>query len=92
MHFNVNGQIDLFDIGTNGHTEYVPRNLLQFPESPEQKQSPKVGKAVNKRLHQKSAPPPRISIPDSMVTDDGVPVAVMRFLEVGFGHPFVPLQ
>ncbi|WEW57205.1 hypothetical protein PRK78_002667 [Emydomyces testavorans] len=82
VYFNAHGQIDVLDIGINGHTEYVPRNLLQLPGSPDQKQSPKVGKALNKRLQQKPMVPPSISLPASMVTDDGVPVAVMRFLEV----------
>ncbi|KAI2413054.1 hypothetical protein LOZ41_003465 [Ophidiomyces ophidiicola] len=81
-YFNPNGQIDVLDIGTNGHTEYIPRNLLQNPESPDQKQSPKVNKAFTKRMQQKQSITPNVSLPDSVVTDDGVPVAVMRFLEV----------
>lgn len=75
------GKIELLDIGTGGHTEYIPRHQLQPPPSPEQKQSPRMSKPMTKR--QKLSATPSVAIPDSMVTDDGVPVAVMSFLEVG---------
>lgn len=78
----MHGKIDVLDVITTGHTEYIPRNQLQPPESPDQKQSPKVGKTVAKRAQQKQNTSSNIVLPPSMVTDDGVPVAVMRFLEV----------
>jgi hypothetical protein len=80
--YDVNGKIDLLDLVTTGHAEYIPRSQLQPPESPDQKQSPKVGKGLNKRAQQRQPVLPQITLPDSMVNDDGVTVAVMRFLEV----------
>lgn len=80
--FDLHGRIDVLDIVTNGHTEYIPRNQLQPPESPDQKPSPKVSKTLAKRAQQKQNASSNVVVPNSMVTDDGVPVAVMRFLEV----------
>jgi hypothetical protein len=78
--FDINGKLDLLDIGTTGHAEYVPRTIIQQQEV-DQTKSPKVGKGVNKRVQQ-NRPQPSVRLPDSMVTDDGVPLAVMSFLEV----------
>ncbi|KAL1954453.1 hypothetical protein VTO42DRAFT_1177 [Malbranchea cinnamomea] len=80
--FDINGKIDMLDIATSGNTEYIPRHQLQRPESPDQTKSPKAGKGANKKTQQKTSSGQNITIPESMVTDDGVPVAVMRFLEV----------
>lgn len=72
----------MLDINVENHTEYIPRSQLQALELSEQKQSPKVTKGSGKR--QKQAQPPAFSLPESMVTPNGVPTAVMSFLEVRF--------
>lgn len=73
----------MLDVVVMEHNEYIPRNMLQAAESPDQKQSPKVVKGTGKRAQQKlQQNPPSISVPESMVTADGVPTAVMGFLEV----------
>lgn len=72
----------MLDIAPSSNTEYVPRNQLQLVGSPEQTKSPKVGKGASKRSQQKQPVGQNVTIPESMVTEDGVPVAVMSFLEV----------
>lgn len=67
------------------HTEYLPRSQLQALEQAEQqKQSPKVSKNMGKRGQQKQANTPSFTLPESMVTSHGVPIAVLSFLEVRF--------
>ncbi len=63
------------------HTEYLPRNKLQALEF-DQKQSPKVTKGTGKRAQQKQPQQPQLTLPESMVTSNGVTPAVMSFLEV----------
>lgn len=72
----------MLDIVINNYTEYIPRNQLQAMMLAEQKQSPKATKNAGKR--QKSVQQPPFSLPESMVTPNGVPTAVMSFLEVRF--------
>lgn len=76
----------MLDIVVMEHNEYIPRSQLQVAEAPDQKQSPKVSKGMGKRGQQKQQQQqqqqPSISIPESMVTANGVPTAVMGFLEV----------
>lgn len=69
----------MLDITVTSHNEFIPRSLLQSMELSEQKQSPKVSKNAAKR-NQKQGP--QISLPESMVTSNGVPTPVMGFLEV----------
>lgn len=69
----------MLDITVTSHNEFVPRSLLQSLEASEQKQSPKVAKNSAKR-NQKQVP--SITLPESMVTSNGVPTPVMGFLEV----------
>lgn len=69
----------MLDLVINSHNEYIPRSQLQ-PAEVDQKQSPKVSKNMNKRAQQKQQP--AVVVPESMVTNNGVPTAVMSFLEV----------
>ncbi|KAJ5899336.1 Transcriptional activator ptaB [Penicillium taxi] len=78
-HFDANNKLEMLDINVYNHKEFISRNYLQSLEASEQKQSPKLTKNAAKRA-QKQAP--SISLPESMVTADGVPTAVMGFLEV----------
>ncbi|PGH12829.1 hypothetical protein AJ79_04053 [Helicocarpus griseus UAMH5409] len=81
--YDIGGKLDLLELTTRNHTEYIPRNLLQpSAESPDQKQSPKVGKGPAKRAQQKQPSVPSLAAPDPIVNEHGVPFAVMKFLEV----------
>lgn len=76
-------KFDLVDISVSGFREYIPRSLVQLQEASEQKQSPRVTKAANKRGQQKQLPPqPTISPPESLVNEYGLPASVQCFLEV----------
>lgn len=77
--FDANNKIEMLDLVINSHNEYIPRSQLQ-PAEVDQKQSPKVSKNMNKRAQQKQQP--AVVVPESMVTNNGVPTAVMSFLEV----------
>ncbi|KAJ6182208.1 hypothetical protein N7485_000850 [Penicillium canescens] len=78
-YFDVNNRLEMLDINVLNHNEFIPRSLLLAMEADSQKQSPKVPKNA-KRAQQK--PTPSLSLPDSMVTANGVPTPVMGFLEV----------
>lgn len=80
----MNNKIEMLDIDVTNHTEYLPRTQLQALELSEQKQSPKLTKNVGKRQKQPQQPP--FLLPESVVTPEGVPTAVMSFLEVSFPH------
>lgn len=69
----------MLDINVTSHNEYIPRSLLQSLEASEQKQSPKVTKNAAKRTQKQAQ---SISLPESLVTSNGVPTPVMGFLEV----------
>lgn len=91
-HFDMNNKIEMLDIVMLNHTEYLPRSQLQALEQAAAelpKQSPKVTKNSGKRGQQKQPPPPAATLPESMVTLNGVPGAVMQFMEVCFTpqHP-----
>ncbi|EAU38009.1 hypothetical protein ATEG_01252 [Aspergillus terreus NIH2624] len=79
-HFDMHNKIEMLDIVIMNHTEYLPRSKVL--EAADQKQSPKVSKNTGKRAQQKQAPQPSLTLPESMVTANGVPTAVMSFLEV----------
>lgn len=84
-HFDMNNKIEMLDIVVMAHTEYLPRSQLQALElADQQKQSPKVSKNMGKRAQAKQAQQPAFTLPESMVTPNGVPTAVMSFLEVSF--------
>jgi hypothetical protein len=72
-------KLEMLDITVTSHNEFIPRSLLQSLELSEQKQSPKVSKNTAKRAQKQS---PQITLPESMVTYNGVPTQVMGFLEV----------
>lgn len=78
----MSNKIEMLDIVVMSHTEYLPRSQLQALGSPDLKQSPKVSKNMGKRGQPKQPPQPQIQLPESMVTPNGVPTAVMSFLEV----------
>lgn len=92
--FDQTGRIDLLDLVTNEHSEYVPRQgLLQAAaESPDNKQSPNASKAAGKRgsqqrQKQQTQPiqdqnPLVAPVPGSMVNDSGTTKPVWQFLEV----------
>ncbi|KAL2872779.1 LIM domain-binding protein [Aspergillus lucknowensis] len=81
-HFDFQNKIEMLDIVVMNHTEYLPRSQLQALEMAEQKQSPKVSKNMGKRAQQKQPQQPAFTLPESMVTSNGVPTPVMSFLEV----------
>ncbi|RAK85870.1 hypothetical protein BO79DRAFT_41398 [Aspergillus costaricaensis CBS 115574] len=82
-HFDMNNKIEMLDIAVLDHNEYLPRSQLQALElADQQKQSPKVSKNMGKRAQAKQAQQPAFTLPESMVTPNGVPTAVMSFLEV----------
>ena len=72
----------MLDIVVMNHTEYLPRSQLQALEQEQLKQSPKATKNMGKRAQQKQAASPSFNLPEAMVTSNGVPIAVMSFLEV----------
>lgn len=74
-------KIEKLDISTSGWTEYLPRNLVTPPSPNQPKSSPKMGKNQKKPLPQ----PPKLSvpmIPESPVSDFGIPLLIQQFLEV----------
>lgn len=75
----MSNKLEMLDINITSHNEFVPRSMLQSLEASEFKQSPKVSKNAGKR-GQKQAQ--SLSLPESMVTPNGVPTPVMGFLEV----------
>lgn len=80
-------KIDHLNISTSGWQEYIPRNALMLPPSPEEKQSPKINKNV-KRAQGKAASTTQPIIPSSGVGEWGVPNHIFQFLEVnGFPRP-----
>ncbi|KAI4125054.1 MAG: hypothetical protein LQ347_005504, partial [Umbilicaria vellea] len=90
--FDQNGRIDILDLVTTEHNEYIPRARLQAAvESPDHKQSPSASKATGKRASQQRGKQqlqvpqeqaPQIVLPNSMVNAYGVTDAVSRFLEL----------
>lgn len=78
-HFDVANKIEMLDITVTNHNEFIPRSMLQSLELSEQKQSPKVSKNSAKRAQKQPTQP---TLPESMVTSNGVPTSVMGFLEV----------
>lgn len=82
--FDRQGKIDLLDVVTNSHQEYIPRNLIHIPESPDLTQSPKITKSMSKkqRAQAQAQVQPQVTMPDSKLTDYGVTAAVLSFLEV----------
>lgn len=73
----------MLDLSVSSYNEYIPRSQLQPQESPDQKQSPRVAKNVNKRAQQKQqSSQPNIVLPESLVNGHGIPPGVQSFLEV----------
>lgn len=90
-HFDAQNKIEMLDIVVMNHTEYLPRGQLQALELADQKQSPKLTKGAGKR-QQKQPPQPSFTLPESMVTANGVPTAVMSFLEVSANFRLMQLH
>merc|ERR1711939_1161036 len=74
-------KIDHLNISTSGWQEYIPRNALLQPASPEETKSPKVNKNL-KRAQGKAAGPTQPIIPSSGVGEWGVPNHIFQFLEI----------
>lgn len=82
--FDLANRIEHLDIKTRGWSEYVPRSLWRVPDSPDQKQSPKMSK--NLKRPQQKAPVAPSGPPASCIGDWGVPEYVVQFLEVCRQH------
>jgi hypothetical protein len=86
VNFDSENRIELLDITTTSWKEYIWREQLLLPPKspPDQKESPKLNKNL-KRQQQKPAPSPQAPpIPNSRVTEYGVPGPLMQYLEVSF--------
>ena len=89
--FDLNWKIDLLELTTIEHSEYVPRQQLirSAAESPDIKQSPNTSKASGKRAQQQrqkqqqaqDQPAPKL-VPSSMVTEYGLTSGAQQYLEV----------
>lgn len=76
-------KIEHLNITSAGWQEYIPRNALILPPSPEVKQSPKITNKNVKRTQGKAAGPSAMPIiPSSGVGEWGVPQHISQFLEV----------
>ena len=92
VQFDQFGKIDVLEILTQHHEEYVPRAQLlrAAAESPEMKHSPNQSKASGKKgaqQRQKAAQAaqeqvPVAAVPHSIINDQGVTPSVQQFLEV----------
>lgn len=84
--FDAQGKIELLDLVTTAHREYIPRSLLQpVPVEVDSTQSPKMTKTTNKRKKQPAAAQEQattINVPVTKLTQWGIPEAVFTFLEV----------
>lgn len=88
--FDQQTKIDILDLITTEHSEYIPRTTLvqAAAESPEIKQSPNTSKATGKRAQQRQKQqqlenqPPQVSVPETAFHDSGTTPAVWQFLEV----------
>lgn len=91
--FDGQNKLDVLDLTTYNHSEYVPRSgLLQATAaSSDMKQSPSTSKTQGKRGSQQrqkqqiQAPQdqsPKVAVPESLINDLGTTKAVCQFLEV----------
>lgn len=91
--FDAQNKLDVLDLTTFGHSEYVPRSgLLQASQAlSDIKQSPSTSKAQGKRGSQQRQKQQiqmsqeqnlKVAVPDSLVNDFGSTRAVCQFLEV----------
>lgn len=78
--FDITNRIEHLSINTKGWTEYIPRGLWPSPDSPDQKQSPKTSKIAKKPQKQ----PVLSAAPSSGISEMGVPMHIVGFLEVSF--------
>lgn len=81
VNFDAMNKIEHLAINTSDWSEYIPRNLLQPPESPDQKQDMKMNKNL-KRQQTKIEPGLARSIPNAVVGDNGLPGYMVQMLEV----------
>ncbi len=95
VQFDQIGKIDVLEILTTSHEEFVPRAQLlrAATESPEMKHSPNQSKATGKKAaqqRQKQAQTAQeqgpvvavAAVPSSIINDQGVTPSVQQFLEV----------
>ena len=92
-HFDQTSKIDILDLITSGHNEYLPRNTLQFlSDPPDLKPQINTPKVSNKRLAQQrqkqqlqaQQEQSHIQIPESLFSPYGVTHPVAQFLEVNY--------
>ena len=99
VQFDQFGKIDVLEVLTTQHEEYVPRAQLlrAATESPEMKHSPNQSKASGKKAAQQRQKQAQIAreqtpvaaIPNTTITDQGVTRSVQQFLEVCPSQPSV---
>jgi hypothetical protein len=82
--FDRGNRIEYLSIDTKAWTEYVPR---PSPDSPDQKQSPKMSKNP-KKPQQKMMQAAPVTLPPSGIGEMGVPPYIVKFLEVRSTSPF----
>ncbi|KAL8882900.1 MAG: hypothetical protein Q9198_000173 [Flavoplaca austrocitrina] len=92
VQFNQIDKIDVLEILTTSHEEFVPRAQLlrAATESPEMKHSPNQSKATGKKAaqqrqkqaHTAQEQGPKAAVPSSIINDQGVTPSVQQFLEV----------
>lgn len=80
--FDDYNKIEHLNISTSGWQEYIPRNALLLPPSPEAKQSPKINKNVKRAQGKAAGQSLQPIIPSSGVGEWGVPNHIFQFLEV----------
>ena len=99
VQFDQPGKIDILEILTTSHEEFLPRaQLLQAAaDPPELKQSPNISKTSSKKAAQQRQKQAQaaleqsrmIPVPNSTVNDQGVTPSVQQFLEVRLAN-FLP--
>ncbi|KAL8666413.1 MAG: hypothetical protein Q9202_001436 [Teloschistes flavicans] len=92
VQFDRQGMIDVLEILTTSHEEFIPRAKLlrTATESPEMKHSPNQSKTAGKKGAQQRQKPaqamqdhgPVAAIPRSTINDQGLTLPVAKFLEV----------
>ncbi|KAG9793358.1 Transcriptional activator ptaB [Exophiala dermatitidis] len=80
--FDEMAKIEHLNISTSGWQEYIPRNALLQPPSPETKQSPKINKNVKRAQGKAGGANSVPTIPSSGVGEWGVPNHIFQFLEI----------
>lgn len=84
-HLDVHSKIEILDLSTRKHVEYLPRPLVEasVEKSPEQKSSPEINKKLKRAQKQAAqAAAATVTLPPSRVTKEwGVTSSVLQFFE-----------